>query len=167
MADKNTNVGGLQMVWAIKGFLQTVQGANKYRFNKAIDIDFDLSPAFEIRFDDDAEMDLVPNGDIGTWAASFPLTSDVVATTTGGSISTDDDKSTLTYWFYELFNKRFPPIEFNEQMVDNQASPDTMNLTFKGFLTTFRKVRTETEGVYTIELTGIMKPDSTADFIKT
>ena len=34
------------MVWAIKGFLQTVQGSNKYRFNKAIDIDFDDDSEF-------------------------------------------------------------------------------------------------------------------------
>lgn len=166
MADLTTNQGGTLLVWSIKGFLKTVQGANTYRLKKAVDVDFDLSPAFELRFDDDAEMDVVPNGDIGTWAVRFPLTSDIVSSTTGGSISTDDDMSTLTYWFYELYNKRFPPIEFDEEMVDNQSSPDTMNLRFKGILTTLRKIRTDTVGVYDMELSGIMRPDIAADFIK-
>ena len=167
MVDKITNQGGTLLVWSIKGFLKTVVGANTYRLKKSVDIDFDLSPSFELRFDDDGNFDAVANGDIGTFAIRLPLTSDVVSEVTGGSISTDDDKATLTYWFYELYNKRFPPVEFDEEMIDNQSTPKKINLKFKGIFTGFRKIRTENVGIYDIELSGVMKPDATADIKKT
>ena len=166
MADKVTNQGGDLLVWEIRGFLKTVQGANTYRLKKAVDVDFDLSPSFELRFNDDGTFDIVPNGDVGTWTVRLPLTSDIVSAITGGSITTDDDKVTLTYWFFELFNKRFPPIEFDEEMLDNQTPSKKINLKFKGNITTLRKIRTETAGLYDIELAGIMIPDPSADIKK-
>jgi len=167
LVDKVTNQGGDLLVWSIKGFLKTVIGANTYRLTKAVDVNFDLSPAFELKFDDDGNFDAVPNGDIGTFTVKLPLTSDIVSTTTGASISTTDDKATLTYWFYELYNKRFPPIQFDEEMIDGQTpTPKKINLKFKGIFTTFRKIRTENAGIYDIELSGIMKSDATADIKK-
>lgn len=171
MADNTTNQGGDKLLWTIKGFLKTVVRATSspfavqdtYRFKKLVDIDFDLSPAFELRFDDDGRFDIIPNGDVGTWTTRLPLTSDVVSETLGKNISTNDDKNTLTYWFHELFNKRFPPIEFDEEMLDQQSTQKQVNLQFKGYLTGMRKIRTETEGVYDMELSGIMRQDTAAE----
>jgi len=171
LANAVINTGGDELVWTIKGFLKTVMRDaatpftinNTYRLTKAVDLDFDLSPAFEIRFNDDGTFDVVPNGDVGTWSVQLPLTSNIVSTTLGKSITTDDDKNTLTYWVHELINKRFPPIEFDDEMVDNQSSPEQINFRFKGFMTGLRKVRTETEGVFNLELSGIMRPDTVAE----
>ncbi len=177
MGDNVINQGGDGLVWTVKGFLKTVVRAattpfavqDTFQLKKAVDVDFDLSPAFELRFDDDGRFDVVPTGDVGTWTTRLPLTSDVVSTKTGKTIAaggggiTNADRNTLNYWFHELIGKKFPPIEFDDEMATNEATPKQINLGFKGYLTGFRKIRTETEGVFDLELSGIIRQDTAAE----
>ncbi len=165
MVDKEYT-GGANLFLAKNGYIETITATNKYRFKKALDLEYRLAPPYDLRFDDDLDFDLTPNGDVGTWGLDVPLSSTMISETddfTSGTLS-EDDSQALSYWAYELANKRYPNIQFRETLVDMQATAKKALLNFNGILTSFSQEKKEGSGVISIRLDGIIK--SHEDFIK-
>ena len=164
MADNVINQGGVNIFESKNGYLQTVLGSDTFKLDKAITMEFNLAPDHNLKYSADQSYDLVSTGPLGEWNTELLITSDIVSAKTIATATLNTtDKNTLSYWLYELANKRFPSIQFRETLKDTDTSPHTAPFNFIGLLTQMKKTRED--DVHMMLMSGLIK--SYASFKKT
>ncbi|MCJ8306714.1 MAG: hypothetical protein HRU07_06655 [Nitrosopumilus sp.] len=162
MAEKIINDGknlGEEILYSKNGYIETVTDSNTYRLKKAVDVDVNIEPDYELIYDDDQGSDPIPNGEIGTWDIEMPLTSDVISKKDLDTVTlTITDKQTVSYWMYELGHKRFPQITFRETITDNKENNSKKHtLNFIGTLTKCQTKREDGAAPRKLVLGGLIK----------